>query len=105
MDTVYRFMFLARPQPGHPDYSQIAGAFVDAWIAQPDEPTAEHIARDALREEKWQVERLEEWSVASRQKYKYSTQSLKHFEDALQNGCSLKFYFLPEHDMDQRQAA
>jgi|HubBroStandDraft_2_1064218.scaffolds.fasta_scaffold862761_2 hypothetical protein len=103
MDTVYRFMFLARPLPAHPDYSRIPGAFVDVWVAQPDELTAEFIARDAVKDKRWQIERLENWSVFSRQ----TSGDLPHsLERALSDGHFLDFYPWPaEREMHLRQAA
>ena len=53
MDTVYRFMFLARPLPANPDYLQIPDAFIEAWVAQSDELAAECITRNAVESERW----------------------------------------------------
>ena len=103
MDTVYRFMFLARPLPANPNYAHVPGAFVDAWVAQSDEPTAEHIARGAVEGERWQIERLENWSVVSRQ---VSGSLPRPLERALSDGHFLDFYPWPaEEEMYLRQAA
>lgn len=95
MDTVYRFMFLARPLPANPDYSRIPGAFVDAWVAQPDEPTAERIARGAVEDEFWQIERLESWSVVSSET---SGELRRPLERALSDGHFLDFYPWPAEE-------
>lgn len=96
MDKLFWFMFLARPKPGHPDFSRVTGVVVTAWVAQPDEPSAEHIAREAIEAEHWQVVRLEEWAVVSRESYRYSPESLTHFERAIAEGHSLVFHPWPQ---------
>ncbi len=70
MDTLYWFIFLVRPQPANPNYSRTPAAFVNAWVVSSEEPVAEHIAREAVEGEHWTVERLQEWSVVSRQNFK-----------------------------------
>jgi hypothetical protein len=103
MDTVYRFMFLARPLPANPDYMHVPGAFVDAWVAQPDVLSAERIARNAIENQHWQVERLENWSVVSPQTYGGVPRPLKR---ALSDGYFLDFYPWPaEREMGLQQAA
>ena len=102
MDTLYWFMFLVRPQPANPDYSRIPAAFVNAWVAGPNEPMAEHIARDAVEGEHWKIERLQEWSVVSRQSYQHSPASLKHFEYARTNGHCLVFHPWPPEEINGR---
>jgi hypothetical protein len=88
-------MFLARPSPANPDYLHIPGAFIDAWIYQPDELTAERIARNVVQSEQWQIERLENWSVVSRQAYENLP---RPFERALSEGHSLDFYPWPAEE-------
>jgi hypothetical protein len=103
MDTVYRFMFLARPLPANPDYLHIPGAFIEAWVAQSDELTAECIARNAVENERWQIERLESWSIVSRQTYGGVPRPLNR---ALSDGHFLDFYpWPPEQEMRLQQAA
>ena len=98
MDTVYWFMFLARPLPASAQYSHIPAAFINAWVAHPDPVAAEHIARDAIRDKHWQIMRLQEWSVVSRQTYKYVPAWLEHFDEALRNGYCLDYYLWPEEN-------
>ena len=103
MDTIYRFMFLARPLPANLDYLQVVGALVDAWVVQSDEPTAEQIARNAVEDERWQIERLENWSVVSQQTFLDLPRPLAR---ALSAGHSLDFYPWPAEDvMPLQQAA
>jgi hypothetical protein len=102
MDTVYRFMFLARPLPANPDYSRIPGAFVDAWVAQSDELAAERIARGAVEDKRWQIERLENWSVFSRQA---SGNLPRPLERALSDGHFLDFYPWPAEEETPVRAA
>ena len=103
MDTIYRFMFLARPLPANPDYPHVPGAFVDAWVVQSDEPTAEQIARNAVEDERWQIERLENWSVVPRKTFQNLPRPLAR---ALSVGHSLDFYPWPaEDEIPLQQAA
>ena len=103
MDTIYRFMFLVRPLPANPDYLRVPGAFVDAWVARPDVLTAECMARSAIEDEQWQIERLENWSVISRQTY---GDLLRPLERALSKGHFLDFYPWPgEREMHMQLAA
>jgi hypothetical protein len=102
MDIVYRFMFLARPLPANPDYSRTPAAFVDAWVVQSDELTAERIARGAVEDEQWQIERLENWSVVSRET---SGDLPRPLERALSNGHFLDFYPWPAEEEARIQLA
>ena len=91
MDTAYWFMFLARPLPASAHYSHVPAAFINAWVASSDPVIADHIARDAIGKEQWQIMRLQEWSVVSRQTYKYFPASLKHLDEALSHGLAWTF--------------
>ena len=98
MYTLYWFMFFAHPQPANPDYFRVPAAFVNAWVAHSDPVIAEHIARDAIQKELWEIERLEQWSVVSRTTYKDSLRSLEHFEEALLKGHCLAFIRWPSEE-------
>ena len=100
-------MFLARPKPGNPDCSKFGGAFINAWVAHADELIAEQIARDAIADKNWRVERLEEWSFVTRQNYKELPKSLEYFEEAVVGGHSLVFHLWPPggEDMDEKPSA
>jgi hypothetical protein len=105
MDALYWFLFLVRPTPEHADYSRVRDAFIGAWASSSDPVIAEHMVRDAIREQKWQIQRLQDWSIVSREKYKNMPGHLQHFEEALAKGYSLEYYFWPlEEKMEQRQA-
>jgi hypothetical protein len=93
-------MFLARPKPSSADYSKADGAFINAWVAHADEAIAEQIARDAIADEDWRVERLEEWSFVTRQNYKELPESLEHFEQAVVDGHCLVFHLWPPEGED-----
>jgi len=107
MDTLCWFMFLARPEPSSPDYSSIGGAFINAWVAHADEAIAEQIARDAIADEQWRVERVQEWSFVTRQTYKELPESLEHFEQAVVDGHCLVFHLWPPEgeDADEKSSA
>lgn len=102
MDTLYWFMFLARPQPDNPDYSRVPAAFVNAWVAGVDEPGAEHVARDAVEGEQWKIERLQEWSLVSRKNYKCLPDGEKCFNEALMKGHCLVFHPWPVEEVNGR---
>ena len=95
MDTVCWFMFLARPQSSSPDFGHAGGAYIKFWVAHSDEAIAEQIAHDAIADEKWRVELLEEHSFVCRQHCKNLPDSLEHFEQALVDGHCLTFYVWP----------
>lgn len=99
MDSVYWFMFLARPQPANPQYFHVPGAFVDAWVANCDMVLAEHMARNAIEGKKWRIERLERWAMVSPQTYYNSPQLRKHIEEARLFGESLAFYLWPAEEV------
>jgi hypothetical protein len=105
MDTAYWFMFLARPLPASAHYSHVPAAFINAWVASSDPVIADHIARDAIGKEQWQIMRLQEWSVVSRQTYKYFPASLKHLDEALSHGHCLDFYLWPEEESARKPQA
>jgi hypothetical protein len=107
MDSLCWFMFVARPQPSSPDFSSIGGAFINAWVAHSDEAIAEQIARDAIADEDWRVERLEEQALVTRQTYKDTPESLEHFEQAVADGHCLAFYLWPPEGegLDEKPSA
>jgi hypothetical protein len=107
MDTICWFMFLARPEPSSPDFSSAGGGFINAWVAHSDAAIAEQIAREAISEELWRVEHLEEQALVTRQTYKDTPESLEHFEQAVADGHCLAFYVWPPEgeDIDEKSSA
>jgi hypothetical protein len=105
METVLWFLFLARPLPASPFYTRVPTAFFNVWVSCSDQVTAEHTARDAIEQKQWEILRLQEWSIISRQTYKYLPASLKHFENALRNGHSLDFYLWPNEGNENKSEA
>ena len=107
MDTICWFMFLGRPESSSPDYSSAGGAFINAWVAHTDAAIAEQIARDAIAEELWRVEQVEEWSYVTRQTYKDLPESLERFEQAVVDGHCLAFFAWPPEGeaLDEKSSA
>lgn len=87
-------MFLAKPLPDSPEFADTGGAFINAWVAHPDEAIAEQIARDAITDELWSVERIEEQAAVSRTEYA-DAPDLEYFEQALAVGHCLLFHTWP----------
>lgn len=100
METLYWFMFLARPQPAHADYPRVPAAFVNAWVAGVDEPVAEHIARGAVEGEQWKIERLHEWSLVSRKNCLGFPGAEKCFDEAIVKGHCLVFHLWPAEEVN-----
>ncbi len=106
VDALYWFLFLVRPTPEHAEYSRVRDAFIAAWAASADPVVAEHLVRDVIREQKWQIQRLQDWAIVSRQKYEYMPGHRRHFEEALVKGYSLEYYYWPlEENMRMQQCA
>ena len=95
VETLYWFLFLVRPTSEHVEYSRIHDAYVHAWASPSDPVIAEHLVRDVIREQKWQILRLQDWSVVPRQKYRNMPGHLQHFDEAHARGYSLEFYCWP----------
>ena len=95
MNSVCWFMFLAEPLPDSPEFADTGGAFINAWVAHPDEAIAEQIARAAIADELWSVERIEEQGEVSRSEYADAPDQLEYFEQALVVGHCLLFHTWP----------
>ena len=107
MDTVYWFMFLAKPLPNSPEFANTGGAFINAWVAHTDDAIAEQIARDAITDEAWRVERIEERALVPRETYADDPELMEHFEQALVDGWCLVFHCWPlsAEDSDNENTA
>ena len=104
MEKVYWFMFLAKPLPDSPDFESEDGGFINAWVAHPDDAIAEQIARDAITDEKWSVEQIEEKAVISCDTYASDPENLAHFEQALVDGhCLVIYTWDSEFDSDDKK--
>ena len=92
MDTVCWFMFLARPLPSSPEFTDTGGAFINVWVAHSDDAIAEQIARDAITEQAWRIEGVEKRELVSRDAYADDPEQMEHFEQALVDGHCLVFH-------------
>jgi hypothetical protein len=97
-------MFLARPLPESPEFGETGGAFINAWISHRDEAIAEQIARDAIAEEKWRVEQVEQQGLVSRDDYADEPDQLQHFDQAQIDGRCLVFHCWPPEGEDGDEA-
>jgi len=93
-------MFLARPLPSSPEFTDTGGAFINAWVAHSDDAIAEQIARDAIIEQAWQIEGVEERKLISRDAYDGNSEQMEHFEEALVDGYCLVFFCWPPNGKD-----
>jgi hypothetical protein len=93
-------MFVGRP-PKSAVFSRIGGAYINVWVAHSDEAIAEQIARDAISNEQWRGEQLEECQLVTREIYRNLPESLQHFEQAVDAGYSLEFHTWPPEGEDE----
>jgi hypothetical protein len=103
LETLCYFLIRARPTPECSEFMEIGGAYVCCWVAHKDLAIAEQIARDAIAEESWNVETVEESFPVSRDRYE-GDESLEYFERALRDGHALVFHTWPmgcEDDVDE----
>jgi len=108
MDTICWFMIRARPQPDIPEAADIAGAFINAYVAHSDEAIAEQVARDAIEEQRWRIEEVEHQAVLTPDACGPDEEHREYFDQALADGHCLVFHCWPpegEESEDDAQSA
>lgn len=98
-------MFLAKPLPSSSEFADTGGAFISAWVAHSDDAIAEQIARDAIEEQDWRVEDVEERASISRDAYRDEPDKMEHFNQALVDGYCLVFFCWPPDGDDSDDEA
>ena len=85
-------VFLAHPKPTSEHYGVEDGAYVSCWVNEPTESVAEDVARAAIAEAGWDVERKDEASEVSADSYPPDSESGLLFAQAMVDGCVLTFH-------------
>ena len=101
MDTVCWFMIRAIPQEKSAEFVDTAGAFINAYIAHTDEAIAEQIARDAIEEQQWCIEEVEQQAILTRETCGPDKEHREYFDQALEDGHCLVFYCWPPGGEDE----
>lgn len=92
---VYYLMVEAVPCRDNPESGAFGGAYVNCWVKAASQTEARNIAREYIRREKWQPQRVEELRVVQREWYFDEPDSLACYDEACKNGLGAMFYTWP----------
>lgn len=120
IDPVYRSedneLFLirieAKPLPNNPEFRELAGAYVNAWVDAATLREAEARCIAAIEEEGWSPICLEHWQLVCRDCYtgeaespeeaEELAQTLAMVDEAFSKGISIAFYTWPRRKNRRR---
>ena len=90
---MYYFIFLARPKPGSEHAAEYAGAWVNCWVDFKVQSGAERLARFALEDQGWIIQKCDEVRCPTRDDYESPDQreSLQFFDEAQKTGSCFVF--------------
>ena len=83
------------PRVEHPEYDRVGGSFVTCWIDADDVDTAAHEAHTLLREEQWEVVKLQAAHTVERSEYADDEEALAYFDEAVREGAVYVFHNYP----------
>ncbi len=95
MENIYVISLEASPAPGSPDFSEIAGAFVNVYAKTVSESEALRIASAEIADAQWIVLCIEEQYLLSQDEANGSPEVLSYYTQALNDGVVLVFHNYP----------
>jgi hypothetical protein len=99
--AIYYFTFEAIPFSDNPEKQDCAGAFVSCWVNSIDLEFALKKANAYINHEGWEVIKVEDQFIATRDMYEddpESEDSLECFDQAVSEGVDAIFYIWPYDD-------
>jgi hypothetical protein len=91
---LHYFRYEASPQPSHPHYGELDGAFINCWVNEPTASLAESVACAAVDEAGWDIVDCEESRHVDREEY-LDSDSLEYFDQAITDGVVLVIHSWP----------
>jgi len=88
---VYFLVFEAHPNPAHPDYGRVDGAFAAVFVNESIPSAAEAAARAFIEEAGWDVAELNESHPVELDSFPADHPSRERFEQALIDGIVVTF--------------
>lgn len=95
MEDIYVVSLEARPAADSPEFSQIAGAFVNVYAKTDSGSEALRIAGVEIAAAQWIILAMEEHYLLSRDEANGSPEVLSYYEQALMDGVVLVFHNYP----------
>ena len=95
MENVYVVSLEARPAPDSPEFSQIAGAFVNVYAKTNSQTEALRMAIAEIADAQWIILAMQEDYLLSRDEASGSPEVLSYYEQALIDGVVLVFHNYP----------
>lgn len=97
---IYYFLFEVLPEPDSENFEDSGGAFVNCWIRSNSEHEAEIIAVEAIRNDGWCIQSLEDKFIAEKERYVDDPEVLELYEQAEKEGESYIFNIWPPEPQD-----
>ena len=88
-------LYEVHPQPSHPEYGTIDGAFASMWVNEAVQAPAQTVALEFLQANRWDVEELEEAYFVTLDTYADGDIGRDRFEQALIDGVVATFFHWP----------
>lgn len=89
---MYHIMFEAKPLPDNPESEDCGGSYINVWVNTEDSSFAMERAKKYIRNEGWEITKVEEMFVTNSQRYEDEPESLECFNEALEYGISALFH-------------
>ncbi len=89
---MYYIMFEAKPLPDNPESEECGGAYINVWVNSEDSNFAMERAKNYIRNEGWEIIKVEDMFVTNSQRYEDEPESLECFNEALEYGISALFH-------------
>ena len=89
---MYFFTFLAHPKPSSTEYGTVDGAYVNVWVDDPLEISAEATAREFVEADGWDIERREEAHRLAPDHYGAGDSGFEHMAQAHADGLCAVFH-------------
>ena len=94
--NLYFIKFEGVPLPENPESEDCGGAYINCWVNSEEPSIAMDIANNYIRNEGWEITKVEESFITDSKRYKDELESLDGFNQAIEYGVSAIFYTWPK---------
>ena len=92
---IYYLMVEAVPRHNNPENKEYGGAYINCWVKADSQTDALNKMKEYLHEQDWKFIKIEDIFAVEKERYIDEPDSLKCYENALQNGLGAIFYTWP----------